>query len=124
MIAALELRTKAVELRRIAMRSHTENEKQILLDIAFDCERAANELAAQSQAMTAGTHRERRRTNFMRALSDHDLVELHAEAFTAAMDDTAAGPAEVFPEAEFDSWSEWSSAIEAELERRGLDHIR
>ena len=120
MKAAHELRTKAVELRRIAMRSHTENEKRILLDIAFDCERAAKTLGAKSQAMLAGTQRERRRASFMRALSDHELLDLHAETRGALQQGLVAEAAEVFPEAEFDTWEEWSSAIEAELDRRVL----
>ena len=120
MKAAHELRTKAIELRRIAMRSHTENEKRILLDIAFDCERAAKKLGAQSQAMIAGTQRERRRASFMRALSDHELLDLHAETSEAFRQGLEAESGGVFPEAEFDTWEEWSSAIEAELDQRVL----
>jgi hypothetical protein len=60
----------------------------------------------------------------MQALSDLDLLELHEETWTAAREGTAAEPAEVFPEAEFDTWSEWSLAIEAELDRRALDHTK
>ena len=123
MTATKELRSKAVELRRIAMRSHTENEKRILLDLAFDCERAAKKLSQQSQTIDGRGLRERRRASFMQALSDGNLKDLHAET-SAARKRLAIEVAELFPEAEFDTWEEWSLAIEAEIERRGLDQAR
>lgn len=66
--------------------------------------------------------RSERRDEFLRALADDDLLSLHTEASNAAKEGGAKEPADFFPEAEFDSWTEWSLAIEAELDRRRLDY--
>ena len=70
----------------------------------------------------ASAGREHRRTFHMQALSDEGLLELHAKTLSAAKRGVAKTPADLFPEAEFDDWKEWSLAIEAELDRRDLDH--
>jgi hypothetical protein len=73
--------------------------------------------------MTATTtDRQHRRAYYLQALADEDLLDLHAETCAAAKEGLAPSPAEVFPEAEFDTWKEWSLALEAELDRRNLDH--
>ncbi len=59
---------------------------------------------------------------YMQALSDEELLDMHGKTLSAAKREGAAAPAELFPEAEFDDWKEWSLAIEVELDRRGLDH--
>lgn len=68
-----------------------------------------------------GADREHRRACFLQSVPNDGLLEIHAETLTAAKEGTPE-PAEVFPEAEFDTWKEWSLAIEAELDRRRLDH--
>ena len=70
---------------------------------------------------SAGADREYRRSHFLQSVSDDALRELHAKTLTAAKDGKPE-PAEVFPEAEFDTWKQWSLAVEAELDRRRLDH--
>ena len=65
--------------------------------------------------------REHRRADFLRSVPNDGLLEIHAETLTAAKNGTSE-PADVFPEAEFDTWKEWSLAVEAELDRRRLDH--
>jgi hypothetical protein len=74
--------------------------------------------------MTASAEREHRRAYYLQALSDEELIDLHMETCVAAKEGLAENPADVFPEAEFDSWKEWSLAIEADLDRRDLDHRR
>ena len=71
-----------------------------------------------------GTTAERghRRMFYMQALSDDELLDVHVKTLSAAKRNAVAAPADLFPDAEFDDWKEWSLAIEAELDRRDLDH--
>jgi len=73
--------------------------------------------------MTGTTaEREHRRAYYMQALSDDDLLDAHGKTLSAAKRGDVKAPAELFPDAEFDDWKEWSLALETELDRRGLDH--
>ena len=68
-----------------------------------------------------GADRIHRRSYFLQAVSNESLLQIHANTLMAAKEG-APEPADIFPEAEFDTWKEWSLAVEAELDRRRLDH--